>query len=221
MDLYTVLVFIHVLLFVVWLGGDIGVFILGQHFRRPAYPMDTRLTLLKLLVINDMAPRTAWALMVPVSLSMVAMGGYLALPLWGLALAWGVGALWLWLVWTAHLHDQTPLAARLRVYEFWLKIGLTVFYLGFGGVSLATGDWLGAGWLGGKAFLFGVIFAVAIMIDVTFKPLGPALGRLIEEGSSDQTESDVLVIMNRTRRWVLSIYGLLVVTAFLGNVKPF
>ncbi|MFN7174368.1 MAG: hypothetical protein ACK4MT_06615, partial [Thermaurantiacus tibetensis] len=73
---YPVLVWLHVLLLVVWLGGDIGVFLLGQHFRRRhAYSLETRLVLLKLLVALDMGPRSAWALMVPSSIALLAAGG--------------------------------------------------------------------------------------------------------------------------------------------------
>jgi len=218
---YDFWVYIHILLFVVWLGGDIGVFILGQHFRKRHYPMETRLTMLKLLVLNDMGPRTAWALMVPVTLTLVATGGYMMVPLPVLLAAWAVGGLWLGLVWGAYLHDQTPLAARLRHLEFYLKLGLTACYLGLGIWSFMDPQaGLSADWLALKALLFGLIFAVAIMIDIAFKPLGPALGVLIEQGSSDATEVPVLTIMNRTRIWVISIYILLLVISAVGTLKP-
>ncbi|WBH18030.1 hypothetical protein [Sphingomonas radiodurans] len=213
--------FAHLLLFVLWLGADVGVFVLGQHFRkRGRYTLDQRLALLKLLVEVDMVPRTAWALMVPVSLSVVAMGGFWAVPGWLLAATWAVGAFWTWLVWDAHLHDQTPRAQRDRRIEFVLKLGLTAFYIGLGAASLAGQGPLLAGWLATKALLFGLIFAAAIMIDVAFKPVGPLLGRLINEGSSDATELPLLRTMNRTRIWVWTVYALLLATAYIGLVKP-
>lgn len=86
---YPSLVYVHLLLFVLWLGADVGVFLLGQHFRkRHDYSLDQRLALLKLLVLVDMTPRSAWALMVPVSLSVLEMGGWWDLPLALLAAAW-------------------------------------------------------------------------------------------------------------------------------------
>ncbi len=218
---YPTLVFVHLLLFVLWLGADVGVFLLGQHFRkRHTYSLDQRLALLRLLVEVDMVPRTAWALMVPISLSVVTLGGYWIVPAWLLASAWAVGAFWIWLVWDAHLHDQTPRAARDRKIEFWLKVGLTLFYLGLGLVSLIEGAPLAETWLATKALLFGAIFAAAIMIDVAFKPVGPLLGRLIKEGSCDTTEVPLLATMNRTRLWVWVVYALLLGTAYLGSVKP-
>ncbi|GAB5480378.1 hypothetical protein [Sphingorhabdus sp. EL138] len=219
---YQLLVFVHILLFVLWLGADVGVFMLGQHFRkREKYDLPQRLILLQLLVNLDMTPRTAWALMVPLTITMVDAGGWWDVPVWGVALSWVVGAVWLWLVWDAHIHDQTERAARDRKIEFVLKIGLTAFYLGLGTLSLVQGEPLMPVWLATKALMFGLIFAAAIMIDVAFKPVGPQLGKLIAEGSSDETEIPLRKTMDTTRIWVWIVYLLLLATAFLGNIKPF
>ena len=219
---YPSLVYIHLLLFVLWLGADVGVFLAGQHFRkRRLYSLDQRIALLKLLVLIDMTPRSAWALMVPVSLSVVSLGGYWAVPTPLLIGAWVVGGLWLWLVWDAHRHDMTPRAARNRKIESWLRIGLTLFYLWLGSQSLMAGYPLDQSWLAAKALLFGLIFAAAIMIDVSFKPVGPQLGKLLAEGSSDAIEVPLRATMDRTRIWVWLVYILLVVTSYLGSVKPF
>jgi hypothetical protein len=219
--IYQNLVYLHVLLFVFWLGADLGVFILGQHFRQRSYSLPERLTILKLLVITDMGPRTAWCLMVPVTLSMLASGGYWNLPGWGIALAWAIGLIWLWLVWDAHLHDQTPRASRNRRVENGLKYALTVFYLWLGIASIAAGAPLAERWLAWKALLFGAIFAAAVMIDVAFKPVGPKLMALVRQGSSDATELPLRRAMDRTRVWVFVVYLLLFATAYLGTVKPF
>jgi len=219
---YQWLVFVHIILFVLWLGADVGVFMLGQHFRkREKYDLPQRLILLQLLVNLDMVPRTAWALMVPLTITMVDAGGWWDLPGWAVAVSWAVGAFWIWLVWDAHIHDQTERAARDRKIESILRIGLTAFYLGLGLVSLAQGEPLVPVWLATKALMFGLIFAAAIMIDVAFKPVGGQLGKLIAEGSSDETEIPLRKTMDTTRIWVWIVYLLLLATAFLGNIKPF
>lgn len=219
---YPTLVYVHMLLFVLWLGGDVGVYTLGQHFRRrTVYSLDQRLALLTLLVQIDMVPRIAWALMVPISLSVVSMGGFWAVPTALLVALWAVGALMIWLACDAHAHGQTQRAARDRRIEFWVKNGVGLFYLGLGCVSLTTGSPLSGGWLALKSILFGLIFGAATMIDVAYKPVGPQLGRLIKEGSSDETELPLLATMNRTRVWVWIVYIMLLITAYLGQVKPF
>jgi hypothetical protein len=218
---YDVMLYVHVLLFVAWLGGDIGVFVLGQHFRkRDVYSLDQRIALLKLLLTVDFAPRAAWALMVPVSLTLSLLGNWW--PVWPamVAASWVIGAFWLWLVFDAHAHDMTARAARNRRWEGWLRWLLAAGYLLLGVESLATGHPIGQPWIAAKALLFGLIFVAAIMIDHAFRPVGPLLGKLLSEGSSDATELPLLAVMNRTRRWVWCVYALLLVTGWLGVVKP-
>jgi hypothetical protein len=216
--LYPALVWFHILLLVFWLGGDLGVFLLGQHFRkRDAYSVPERLALLKLLVITDMGPRTAWALMVPSSLLLLKLGPWWpGMPDW---LLWGGSAIalaWLALVWDAHLHDQTPRAKRARALENPLKFLLTGFYLTLGAVSLANGGQPLAGLLAWKALLFGLIFVAAILIDIAFKPVGPQLMALIQQGSSDATEIPLRRTMDRTRIFVVAVYALLFLISWLG-----
>ena len=218
---YPTLVYAHLLLFVLWLGADVGVFLLGQHFRkRHIYTLDQRIALLKLLVIVDLTPRTAWALMVPLSLTVSYVGGWWDVPVAVVGAAWIIAAFWLWLVFDAHAHDMTPRAARDRRWEGWLSYLLCAGYLWLGAQSLLTGHPIAVGWLAWKALLFGLIFAAAIMIDVSFKPVGGLLGTLLRDGSSDATELPLLRVMNQTRYWVWCVYALLIVTSWLGVVKP-
>ena len=218
---YPTLVYAHLLLFVLWLGADVGVFLLGQHFRkRTVYSLDQRIALLKLLVIVDLTPRTAWALMVPLSLTVSYSGGWWDVPVALVWVAWAVAAFWLSLVFDAHAHDMTPRAARDRRWESWLRYLVCAFYLLLGLESVLTGHPIAVGWLAWKALLFGLIFAAAIMIDVSFKPVGPLLGKLLGDGSTDATELPLLRVMNNTRYWVWCVYALLVVTSWLGVVKP-
>lgn len=220
--IYPFLVYCHLLLFVLWLGGDLGVFVLGQNFRRRDLSLAERLTLLRLLVAIDMGPRTAWALMVPMSVTLLYVGGWWeGLTPAAVALAWAIGLGWLALVWDAHAHDMTPRAARDRRIEAVLRPLLAVFYLGLGGLSLAQGAPLAPEWLAWKALLFGLVFVAAIMIDRAFKPVGPQLMALIEQGSSDATEVPLRTTMDGTRRWVFAVYALLVVLGWLGSAKPF
>lgn len=219
--IYPTLVYVHLLLFVLWLGADVGVFVLGQHFRkRTVYTLDQRIALLKLLVIVDLTPRTAWALMVPLSLTVSYMGGWWELPVAIVWVTWAIAAFWLWLVFDAHAHDMTPRAAQRRKWEGWLRYALAAGYLWLGVASVLTGHPIAVGWLAWKALLFGLIFIAAIMIDVSFKPVGGLLGKLLTDGSSDETELPLLSVMNRTRIWVWCVYALLLATAWLGVVKP-
>ena len=221
LTLYSLLVFFHILLFVFWLGADLGVAILGAQFRNQSYSIAERITLLKTLTMVDMGPRSAWALMIGSTLSLLKTGGYWDLPPPVIGLAWVISFTWLWLVWSAHKAGQTPYAAKLKKIEFGLKWGLASFYLSLGSLSLITGAPIAPNWLASKALLFGFIFIAAILIDIRFKMVGPLLVTLIETGSSEATETPLLMAMNRTRFWVRLTYLLLVLTAFIGTTQFF
>jgi len=222
LSLISVLAFFHIILFVFWLGGDLGVAILGSHFRkRETYSLQERLTILKLLVINDLGPRYAWALMIASTISLVKAGGYWNLSIWGVGLAWVISLIWCWLIHTAHKVGQTERGKKLSKIEMSLKWVLAAFYLGLGFLSLATDMPLEPNWLASKAIVFGLIFVAAILIDVKFKPVGPLLMAMIENGSSDETEIPLLHTMNKSRFWVRMVYLLLVMTAFIGTTKFF
>ncbi len=220
MGLYDVLVYVHVLAFVFWLGGDLGVAILGSAFRNRTKPLATRLELLRLLGVVDMGPRTAWVIMVPLSITLVDVAGYWDVPDWGLWLAWLVGVVWMGLTWAIHFLTGRPIVPRLKQIEFWLKLAITAFYTSIGITSLLGWGPLIESWLSQKALVFAVIFAAAIMIDVAGRPVGPLLLAVIEKGSSDATEIPLRRAMDRARLWVWLTYALLLFIGFLGTVKP-
>ena len=219
---YDLLVFLHLLLFVFWLGGDVGVFVLGQQSRRAnTYSLQERLTLLKVLTMVDMAPRTCVALMVPVSVTLAHVGGWWDAPIGARIGAWFIGITLLWAAWTQHLRQGTDVAKLAKAVDFWLQSSMIMAY-GF----LAISSLLGWGpitelWLAAKTLLYALIFATSILIDVSYRPLGPALQHLIVNEGDPDAEAAVLMIQNKTRKWVLAIYGLLFAIGFLGAVKPF
>jgi hypothetical protein len=217
---HKALVWVHILLFVFWLGGDVGVFMAGRYFRdRSNFNLDQRLAILKLLVAVDMAPRTAFALMVPVSLSLTRAAGWWETPATLLVAAWVLSAFWLWFLFDAHHHAQTPRGQRSRAIGTWLQHAFGVLFLGMGIASIVIGWPITIAWLGWKAFLFGCIFISAFMIDLWFRPVGPMLTQLVRDGSSDETEIPLRRTMDRCRIWVKVTYALVLAISILGVFK--
>jgi hypothetical protein len=220
MGSYDLLVYAHVLAFVFWLGGDLGVAILGSAFRDRSKPLETRLEILRLLAVVDMGPRSAWVAMVPLSITLVDVGGYWDVPTAMVVAAWVIGAAWMTLTWRIHLLGHGPQTAGLKTLELWVKIAITCGYGALGIMALLGQGPLEANWLGYKALTFAGIFIVAIMIDVAGKPVGPLLMKVINEGSSDATEIPLRRAMDTARLWVWATYILLFVIGYLGSVKP-
>jgi hypothetical protein len=217
---YDLLVYAHVLAFVFWLGGDLGVAILGSAFRDRTKSLETRLEILRLLAVVDMGPRSAWVAMVPLSITLVDVGGYWDAPDGVVMGAWVIGAAWMALTWRIHIVGPGAQSEGLKTLEFWVKIAITCGYGALGVMALLGMGPLEANWLGYKALTFAGIFLVAIMIDVAGKPVGPLLMTVIEKGSSDTTEIPLRRAMDRARLWVWATYVLLFVIGYLGSVKP-
>ncbi|NQV81686.1 MAG: hypothetical protein HQ495_14105, partial [Alphaproteobacteria bacterium] len=62
----SLIVWLHLLLFVYWLGGDLGVFYSSRFRNDPQYDLKTRLLLARITGDIDMAPRTTMVLMIPI-----------------------------------------------------------------------------------------------------------------------------------------------------------
>ena len=72
---------IHVLVFVYWLGGDLGAFYTSRFLTAPDVSADRRLMAAKIVGDVDMAPRTALILALPSGLLLAPSKGWLA-PGW-------------------------------------------------------------------------------------------------------------------------------------------
>jgi hypothetical protein len=220
-DSHSLWVFIHILLFVYWLGADLGVFVGAIWAKNRALSVPERMTLLKLTLVLDMTPRTTFPLMMPVGLHLAAGMGWVTMPGWGLAAAWIVALGWIVLIWSIPLSEGKPRQQLLmRGQTVWLAL-VGAAWIAAGVASFNDGVPFATGWLAAKAIGFGAICYLAIFIDIVFKPAVPAFIELATKGSSDAVESVIGGTINKVLLVVLTLYAVLALMAFLGTVKPF
>ncbi|MEZ5500096.1 MAG: hypothetical protein R3E77_11800 [Steroidobacteraceae bacterium] len=221
MSEYKIWVFIHILLFVYWLGADLGVFLLARVARTASLSFAERAFSLKMALVIDTTPRICFALMFPVGLALCDAGGYVDIPAVWQALAWLIAATWIVLLVQLGKSAGTARAERLnRLHLAFQALAM----LGIGGAGVAS--LLGSGpfppaWLALKVTLFATIFALAIGIDHAFRPVAPAFARLAVEGSKPEIETDISAGINSAIRYVLALYATLLIIAFLGVTKSF
>jgi hypothetical protein len=212
LDPYRIVVFLHVLLFVYWLGADLGVFICSTVGRRKDLTDDQRRGLREAGELIDMAPRTCLVLMVPVGLTLAANFGS---PIRGaplLTVIWLASLAWLWLVWQVHLQHNSSLGRLFWKIDFGIRGLVMAGFVGFGAWCLATGGPIAARWLAVKMLLFGLIIlcgiGVRILLLSSAKPAPAAAG-------------SARAVDNRIRNVVFVIWALVAVIAFIGVTKPF
>ena len=94
--IFSFVKYLHVLLFVYWLGGDLGVWMTGKQMIRDDLSLDERLRIRQVGALIDMAPRVCLVLMIPVGFTLAsAWGSQLDGPV--LLLLWAFCMVWLWL----------------------------------------------------------------------------------------------------------------------------
>jgi hypothetical protein len=217
---YATWKFLHILLFVFWLGTDIGVFILAIFIKKAEFTPNQRMLLLRVAGNIDMWPRTAFVLTLPVGMQLSATMGLIGIEPVHLAAIWAFALVWLAIVWGIKLAQGQPMGARLERIHNGLVLLLGALILLVAVQSLAGDALIRADWLSLKVLLYGLICGLAFGIDFAFKPLINALVDLQSEGSSPETESAITRSMNKTLVFVVLIYLAVLLAALIGVVKP-
>lgn len=221
MEDYLVWGYIHILLFVFWLGADVGVFLSAVWAKRTDISFETRATVMKLGLIIDFLPRICFALIFPVGLHLADSLGLYEVPAWLFIAGWVLGVAWIYMVILIGKNEGTPLAEKLMMTQFWLEGLLGTIYFGVGVWSLFGDGPLQEGWFAVKIILFGCVFYAAMAIDICFRPFIKPFMEIGQEGSTPEREAEVTKAVNTTLIAVLTMYALIATVAFLGKVKPF
>jgi len=217
---YFLIKLLHVLLFVYWLGGDIGVFYSVRYVKDRNLGLEARQTALRILAWIDQIPRYCLVLTLPVGYTLAAQLGAVRLPTIGFAVLWIIGLSWLWMVWAIHHFQGQPLGERLRKIDLvwrWILVPGLLWdaYRGFSGGGHLLTDWISI-----KFVLFALIILCGIMIRVRGRPMGAALRDTFQQGSTDEREAIITATFARTRPFVLAIWFLLLAAAYVGIAKP-
>ncbi len=122
----SLIVLLHVLLFVYWLGGDLGVFYAGRFRNDPQYDPKTRLLLARIVGDIDMAPRTTMVLMIPSGFTLTAVKGYLTISETWLIAIWTFSFAWLALVWWLHIEKDEERKKPWSKFDIQLRWALTI-----------------------------------------------------------------------------------------------
>ncbi len=162
--------FIHILLFVYWLGADLGVFLLALAAKQSDLKFGERALALRMAMKIDVLPRLSFALMFPVGLELSAARSLVDPSLGVRALSWAVSAVWVAIVIGMVRSQDARRSASLKHANVLLHWALFIVVTAIGVTSVLGHGPFPAGWLGWKILLFGLIFFCGIMIDREFDP---------------------------------------------------
>ncbi|BCY12854.1 hypothetical protein [Actinoplanes sp. L3-i22] len=222
--------FLHIVLMVFWLGGDLGVFYSSRYVINPSLTPAARLTALKIMSGLDLGPKICLILFLPSGLTLISLdehGGSLLgiklLPWWLLVPVW-IGALvWLRLMHLDH-HEpgRHPLVRRI---DWTIRITVIAGMTATGVYTLVAAHPFGVDtnpkWLGGKVLLYSLAIAAGLGIRRTLRPFGPAFGAIMAGNSDDTTEAAVQSSVNGCLPYVWLIWISVLIAGLLGVAKPF
>jgi hypothetical protein len=213
--------YVHMLLFVFWLGTDLGVLIALVCVKNPSRSFETRQALVRMATLAHVLPRMCFALILPSGVELTgAMNVYPLTP--GLrAASWAISAVWLVIIILSVRAQGKPLAANLRVVELVFEAFAGLSFVAYGLNSLATGAPIDDTWFAAKLFLFGLVFWAAIAADVGFRPFYAPFHELALEGSTPEREEAISAAINQAVAAMAALYILIAAIAFIGKVKPF
>lgn len=208
---------LHVLVFVYWLGGDLGAFYTSHFLTQTNVTSDRRLMAAKIVGDVDMAPRTALILALPTGLILAESKGWISMgsPIIGAIIV--ASLVWLALAWKLHLAHDTP-PAWIKTTDTLIRYGLILALVTSGGLALASIIELPL-FIALKLLALAGCVALGLYIRVVLKPLGPALMGLTGPNASS-AEADLASTLNRARPLVMGIWALLLIAAFLGLWTP-
>ena len=220
-DSHTLLLYVHLVLFVYWLGPDWGVYVTTHYICKPGLSIDERRRFLTAMLRIDLVPRSCLIVLFPVGLTladglgMSPIGGLWLLPVWAFFLAW------LALSWAVYLNKGPGGGNTFRVIDNRIRWIVAPVLVLFGAVSLVMDVGFGSTWLGLKIMLFGVLLFLGLWLRSFVADLVLGFQRLGAEGSSPEVEAIFTTMLSKSKRVVYPFWGTSLVLAFLGLTKPF
>lgn len=225
MSLYDLLIIFHLLLFVYWLGGDMGVFYSSGMVIDPKLSNSARVTAAKIMVDLDFVPRICMTLMLTVGGLLVWLGDFgIEHPLWQKIGFIALGPGWLAMVVYLHYAHGTPLSKVVTKVDFWFRWALVVYLIIATGVSFYIGRLDSAPWVGAKLLVFAALVFCGLMIRVYIPGYIGGIMALRKNINQPTLADDVNRSMSKSlaqcRPFVLAIWLGLFIECWLGVVKP-
>ena len=216
---YEIWKFLHICMFVFWLGTDMGVMLCSKKSTDSNLGVEARFQMLEMALKIEILPRIMWVMALPLGVHLSKSSGYIDPSFLTLTLMWVFTLMWLVINVGGAVNLDKPWGQQLS------KINrIVVASLGVGLIIVAATSFMGYGpyepnSIALKVGLYGLINLTILGIEIAFFPLGMAFERLATEGSSPELESSITGGMNTTLKWVHTTYIMIFIVAFIGVTK--
>lgn len=217
---HDLMAFFHVVLFVYAIGGDIAVYYIGNYITKDELPIEERLRVRSMRFIVDMSARTSLVLLLPIGFTLsTAYGSSIDGTL--LMGVWAFGILWLILIWIVHFRRETKEGEVFRLLDLGIRYVLSFSLIGLGIFSLFSDLIIQSNWLSLKISIFGLILMNGIWIRMIVGRMREYILLVQNMSDVDFAEGQIKKEQSTLNKAALMIWILVILMAFLGQVKPF
>ncbi len=217
---HDLMAFFHVVLFVYAIGGDIAVYYIGNYITKDELPIEERLRVRSMRFIVDMSARTSLVLLLPIGFTLsTAYGSSIDGTL--LMGVWAFSILWLILIWIVHFKRETKEGEVFRLLDLGIRYVLSFSLIGLGIFSLFSDLIIQSNWLSLKISIFGLILMNGIWIRMIVGRMREYILLVQNMSDVDFAEGQIKKEQSTLNKAALMIWILVILMAFLGQVKPF
>jgi hypothetical protein len=220
MSIYELTLFIHIILFCYWLGGDVGVFYSSKFVVDSSLPTDSRLLAAKIMLGCDLIPRICMSLMLTVG---GLLSHYMGIehPTWLLIAIVLLGPIWLSLVLILHFKHHASFVPLLTKIDFYFRCAVIAAIIGSCIYAFQTNRMEGSHWILIKLIGFGFLVFCGLMIRINLKDFINTYSKLLNNIQTVEDDNKMVKSLNLVRPWVITIWIVLSLEAVVGIVKPF
>jgi hypothetical protein len=211
--------FLHILLFVYWLGGDAGVFYSSKFVINPTLSQDARLTAARIFVDLDMIPRYCMALMLTVGGILAELIG-IRHPAWEMTAIVLLGPVWVAMVHLVHARQGTAAGQTLARVDVWFRWIVIASILVSVVHSNLTGRLAGLEWFSAKLLIFAFLVFCGLMIRRNLPPFVEGFRTLATTGATPESDRLMSGALARCQPYVLLIWAGVALSALIGILKP-
>lgn len=206
MSIFLILKYVHILLFVFWLGTDMGTYYSSKFVVNTKLSTPQRATALQILLGCDLGPRIAMPLIMPTGVHMASLIGLIKISSTALIAFWVFSLLWLVLVLTLHFSKNEAQKKKLKTLDFWLRPIIVVIVGAIAIYSLAQPTYILAPYLSYKLLIVCALILFGLGIRYHLAKFTPAFIKLMQGDESDAVNTTLKKSMDACLPYVYGIW---------------
>jgi hypothetical protein len=218
-SVYRMVLFLHQVLFVFWLGPDIGVYMWSTKATNPELTPAQRVAAGRMMRAIDIIPKACMSLMLTIGGILTEMMG-IEHPWWQMVGIVLLGPVWLTLTLLVYRQAGNDAGQTLRKLDIWFRWLVVITVVASVALSISTDRLADTPWVTGKLMIFAAVVFFSIMMRQRLEPFANGIEQLDATGPSPELDQQLSSSISRARLFMFATWIGLALAAGLGMAQP-